>query len=407
MQACTLVAMKLSSIIAVRRCIALALAIMVLMPALAVAQSEAANAPLPGGSNYLLFGSDGTCSESSRDAFGVTKRYHEVVDGVPVRSIAREQLAAMRKRGMRRLSLGVYFMHQPPESGVLVDSSDAAEVAQTVSNIATLLADVRAAGYSEVLFRFFPNANINPRTENEGFPHHESAEYPARVDEYWNLVQKVRPALVASGLSYRIDLGVELAPRDSDLFYVPSGERYKYPANQTWSRTVRTLWQRYVAAYGSSDTVGFSFAVFDDRDRIRSQVRHMRYVYEGRYPPVFALDLYATPKLDEGEKFALMDEMFRSQNPTGARWNDAPWIIAEAYYEDPLAAEAIAAAMAETGREVLYLTQWPLDRAGECDSPHVNVVPPYEWRVYPAYGLSVTRTAKPALDARCGLRCGR
>lgn len=382
----------------------LALASMPATAAVVVFADGAEQGPLPGGSNYLWFGDDGACRADSREAFGLVARYHETIAGQgAVRAIAQQQLATMRERGMRRLSLGIYFMHDAAGGGTLVDSADPAQVAQAVANISALLADVRATGYREVLFRFFPTDNINP--SQPAFPSYGSINYAARVDEYWNLVRQVRPALVASGLAYRIDLGVELAPRDSNPTWIPERDRYKYPANETWSRTVRTLWQRYLAAYGAEDTVGFSFFVDDDQNRARSRVRHMRYVYEGRYPPVFALDLYAGELYDEGAKFRLMDGFMTSQNPDGANWGRAGWILSEAYYEDPLAAEAIAAAMADTGRLVLYLTQWPLDRAGSCEVPHVNVAPPFDWQVYPAAGLSPMSPAVPPMGERCGLRC--
>ncbi len=339
-----------------------------------------------GGTNYLWFGDDGQCTQGSRDAFGLVKRYHET-DSVrgPVRGIARRQLASMHKRGMRHLSLGIFFIHGPTPSGTLVDSSDPAQVAQAVANIEALVQDVKNAGYHQVLFRFFPTGNINPSQPQ--FPHRDSAEYWPRVDEYWNLVQAIRPVLAASGISYRIDLMVEGAPRDSNNVALPESERYKYPANLGWSRAVRALWQRYVAAYGHQDTIGFSFLVDEDNNRLRSRVRHMRYVYEGVYPHLFAMDFYAGDALDEYEKFVRMHTHMNGQNPPGASWHQSGWIIAEAYYEDPYSARALARAIHETGRDVFYLTQWPLDRAGACQQPHVNVAPPYEWRVWPAYGF--------------------
>lgn len=339
-----------------------------------------------GGSNYHWFGDDGQCQADSRETFGLLKRYHEVhSERGPVRFIARRQMAAMHKQGMRRLSLGVYFMHQPAAGGTLIDSNDPLEVAQVADNLAMLLADVKAIGYEEVLFRFFPTNNINPSQPE--FPHRDNSAYWPRVDEYWNLIQTLRPVLAASGLAYRTDLMVEGAPRDSNNVLIPERDRHKYPANTGWSRAVRSLWQRYVAAYGSLDTVGFSFLVDEDNNRLRSRVRHMRYVYEGHYPSVFALDLYAGVSWDEYDKFSWMDFYMREQNPPDADWAAADWIVAEVYYEDPLAAAGLAQAIGETGRSVLYLTQWPLDRADECTQAHVNVVPPYRWQVWSAYGF--------------------
>lgn len=339
-----------------------------------------------GGVNYLWFGDDGQCRDDSRDRYGLLKRYHETDAQLgPVRAIAQQQLTTMRARGMRRLSLGVYFMHQPAAGGTLIDSSDPAQVAQTAANLAALLADVKAAGFASVLFRFFPTNNINPSQPE--FPGTGSADHGPRVDEYWRLIQALRPVLAASGVNYRIDLMVEGAPRDSNNTLYPENQRYKYPASTKWSRAVRTLWQRYVAAFGRADTVGFSFLVDQDNNRLRSRVRHMRYVYEDVYPQVFAMDFYAGSAWDEYDKFLKMDEHMRGQNPDGANWDRAGWIIAEAYYEDPLSADALARAIRATGRSVFYLTQWPLDRAGQCGSPHVNVAPPYEWMVWSGHGF--------------------
>ena len=339
-----------------------------------------------GGTNYHWFGDDGQCEIDSRENFGLLKRYHEIdPQRGSVRFIARRQMAAMYKRGMRRLSLGVYFMHQPAAGGTLIDSNDPVEVAQIAANLAQILADVKILGYEEVLFRFFPTNNINPSQPE--FPHRNSDAYGPRVDEYWNLIQTLRPVLADSGIAYRTDLMVEGVPRDSNNVLIPERDRYKYPANNEWSRTVRTLWQRYVAAYGSSDTVGFSFLVDEDNNRMRSRVRHMRYVYEVAYPQVFALDIYAGQNWDEYDKFSLMDLHMREQNPSGAQWDETPWVVAETYYEDPLAAAGLVQAINETGRTVLYLTQWPLDRAGECQQAHVNVAPPYRWDVWRAYGF--------------------
>ena len=69
----------------------------------------------------------------------------------------------------------------------------------------------------------------------------------------------------------------------------------------------------------------------------------------------------------------------------------APVIVAETYYDDPVAAENIRSAMAGTGRRVPFLTQWPLDRGsgaptgGNCDG--TNVLPPFTWDVYGHYGF--------------------
>lgn len=327
-----------------------------------------------GGSNYLWYRVSPTCD---REPYGLVATYHLAIpgDGGSVRALARQQLFAMHAAGLSRLSLGIHFIHGSA-SGTLVDSSNAASVAQAVANIRNLLADVKAAGFDEVLFRFFPTGTINPSQPNFD---------KSLVDEYWNLVVAVRPALVESGLPYRIDLMVEGAPRDSNP---PLPSPWKYPDDTSWSQAVRNLWQRYFAAYGRADTVGFSFLTDSDPDKLRWRVRHMRYVYEGNYPYLFAADFYGNATASEADKFiALHDAMMREDANGSLGWRDAGWIIAEAYYDDPIAAADFSSAIASTRRTVWYLTQWPLDRAKLTCDADVNVAPPSDWTVYGGYGF--------------------
>ena len=330
-----------------------------------------------GGINYHWYGLDGLCN---REPFGIVANYHLADSNGPVRTQVQQQLAVMRSRGMQRLSLGIYFTHGF-SSGTLIDSSEPAQIEQAVTNIGNLLADVKAAGYFEVLFRFFPTSTINPSQ-----PNFDSG----LVDEYWNLITQVRPVVAAAGISYRLDLGVELAPRDSNpQFIFPVSDRFKYPENPDWSRAVRTLWQRYFAEYGRDDTVGFSFITDTNADNQRWRVRHMRYVYEGNYPYLYAADIYPTESINAADKFIqLHDAMVREDEDGSLGFRDFGWIIGEVNYEDPLVAADLSSAIAATGRAVFYLTQWPLDRSGGvCPDPNINVPPPYEWTIYKAFGF--------------------
>ncbi len=328
-----------------------------------------------GGSNYLWY----RIVDCDREPYGVLPNYHRIAPGGSgsVRAIAQQQLAAMRAAGQARLSLGVHF-HHGGSSGSLVDSSSAAAVAQTASNLQNLLVDVKAAGFAEVLFRFFPVGAINP--SDPGYD-------TSLVDEYWNLVVALRPALVNAGIAYRIDLMVEGAPRDSNP---PLPDPWKYPANSKWSGAVRDLWQRYYGAWGSADTIGFSFLTDANPQRLRYRVRHMRYVYEGHYPPLFGADIYGSVEADTADRFRSLDYAMRREDSNGyLGWRDASWIIAEAFYDDPLAAAELSSAISVSGREVRYLTQWPWDRANlDCGpTPAVNVAPPVDWTAYGGYGF--------------------
>jgi len=331
-----------------------------------------------GGSNYLWYALGPNCD---REPYGIVPNYH--LPGVRV--LVQSQLAAMHVDGMTRLSLGVSFAHGF-HSGTLVDSSDPAQVAQVARNVAALLDDVAAAGFRGVLFRFFPAGAISPPTPGYDV---------SLVNEHFGLIQAVRASLVASGLNYLIDLSVEAAPRDSDFPYI--SDPWKYPANTDWSHGVRALWQLYYAAYGSADTIGFSSITDDDPDRMRSRVRHMRYVYDTgggnpHYPGTFAIDVYGDFFADEAVKFRQYDGAMRSEDADGAKgWRDAPVIVAETFYDDPVAAENLAAALNSTGRPVPFLTEWPLDRGADAATgascSDVNVAPPYGWGAFLHYGF--------------------
>jgi hypothetical protein len=98
--------------------------------------------------------------------------------------------------------------------------------------VQALLADVRVAGFRQVLFRFFPVGAINPSDPNYD---------TSLVGEHFNLIDAIHPSLAGARLSYLIDLSIESAPRDSNLPLIPNP--WKYPANTDWSRGVRSLWQ--------------------------------------------------------------------------------------------------------------------------------------------------------------------
>lgn len=331
-----------------------------------------------GGSNYLWYALGPDCE---REPYGIVPNYHSP----GVRTQVQAQLAAMHMAGMRRLSLGLHFEHGFRD-GTIIDSSDPAQIASAAQNAAVLLADVKAAGFRQVLFRFFPVGTISPPDPNYD---------PSLVNEHFGVIRALRGSLAASGLNYLIDLSVEAAPRDSDLPLIP--DPWKYPDDTDWSHGVRALWQLYYAAYGNADTIGFSSITDYSADRMRSRVRHMRYVYDvgggnPRYPAVFAIDVYGDLLVDDATRFTQFDHAMRSEDADGALgWRDAPVIVAETYYDDPLAAQGLAFAINLTGRRVPFLTQWPLDRGADAptggDCAGINVAPPFVWDAFYHFGF--------------------
>lgn len=319
-----------------------------------------------GGANYLWYALDPGCE---REAYGILPNYTKP----GVRTQVQQQLAVMINRGMRRLSIGIHFADgNTPQTraGTVIDASDGAKVSQVQANLAQFLGDIEAAGFHEVLFRFFAQGNMSPSS-----PIFE----PSLMLKYWSLIQTLRVPLANSGMPYLIDLMVEGAPNDSDSpFCYP--DRGKCPKHPKWSNAVRDLWQKYVAAYGAVDTVGFSFITTSHR---RARVRHMPYVYaNGGYPSTFAMDFYANDATGDSEvdEFLDMHKLMNVYDHGGA-----DWIIAETYYNDPFVAAGLSSAIAATGQPVAFLTEWPLDRAATC--PHVSVAPPYQFDIFRMYGF--------------------
>lgn len=220
-----------------------------------------------GGSNYLWYDLGPDCE---RMPYGLLPNYHQ--PGVRVQ--AQQQLATMYGRGMRTLSIGVFF-RSGISTGDVIDASVPAQVSQAVQNLSVLLDDIKAAGFERVLFRFFPQANMNP-----SFPEYFDSD---TMGLYWQLVQAMHEPLELTSLPYKIDLGVELAPADSDDGWRADSKKWKYPADKNWSNAVRDLWRNYKQTYGTADSVGFSFLTATNRAKRR--VRHMKYVYEGTTPP--------------------------------------------------------------------------------------------------------------------------
>jgi hypothetical protein len=370
--------------------------VVAVLPSLALAQSDTvpdtraqAAASASGGSNYLWFDVDPVPADAAdpvqacidaRDRYGILANYHRP----GVRRLVQAQLRAMRAAGQDRIATGVIHLRAPAGQavagtlgGTLLDSTGGRLYPPVRQRLIHFLADIRAAGFSEVLFRYFPQGDNTPlwwTRFDEGL-----------FEENWQLIRSIEPVLRASGLNYRTDLMVEGMPRAR--FWQALGEYYidaNSPDNAAWSEYARRLWRKYVAEFGHERSVGFSFVSDSNDVRTKARVRHAPYVYrlaDGsvRYPPVFALDIYGGAGTSERTIFERHHHAMRDMG------RNEPWIIAESYYNDPQAAEGLLAAMTATGRPVLYFTQWPLDRRiDRCD---VNVAPPVDYDAWRQHGF--------------------
>lgn len=336
---------------------------------------ESARALGRGGANLHWYQLDDGCV---REPYGIVANYHEP----GVRDIVNDQLVSMRASGHDRINTGIF--HLRPEqptvdgrvTGTVLDSTGGRLHLQMQRNLGQFLKDIRYAGFTELLFRYFPQGRNDVRN---GLPFDDSL-----LDENYSLIASIEPLLQASGVDYRTDIFVEGMPRARILAgVILPGE----PNNNEWSSYARSLWQRYYRQFGAANTVGMSFVSDIDGNRIDSRVAHMDYVYrvDGtvRLPPVFAFSFYGNDAAarDEGWIFRRYQSRLRDDGLF-----DTGWIIAEAYFNDSAAADSLVDAMTETGQKVLYLTQWPLQRGLQCSSD-VSVTPPVAFDAYSQRGF--------------------
>ena len=180
----------------------------VLLTPVAVAQTlfadgfESAQAQGRGGSNLIWYEVDSGCVAEPQ---AILTDYHQ--PGVRTRVL--DTLGAMFGAGQRRVSVIIFHAHgggADPEGLVnelVLDSTGGTLNKQYVTNLGKLLADIRDAGFEEVLLRFAPQWINNPQDwkDNGGFNE-------VLFAENWSLIQNLRAEIIGVGIPYRIDLGV-------------------------------------------------------------------------------------------------------------------------------------------------------------------------------------------------------
>jgi hypothetical protein len=175
-----------------------------------------------------------------------------------------------------------------------------------------------------------------------------------------NLITNLHPLIAAAGIPYRIDLLNEGMPMSDE----PVLRQY-----------ATKLWADYTARFGKADTVGFSMTVW-----IADRVTQMPAVYGDNPPDVFDVHLYGDSwNGDEYTQFVAAD---KKMNELGYHQD---WVVGETFFDDPVAAAGIRRAIADTGRTVRYLTQWPLSRSQLCLD--VDEAPPIDFDAFKAVGF--------------------
>jgi len=294
-----------------------------------------------GGSNYGWYYLAPPCN---REPYGVVYNYNTATATIDM------QLQQMYTNGQRRLRIPI-FHARGINSGTIMDSTGGNLALQFQTNLANLLAAVKAAGFVEIEVSFHPQSNNDP-TQWTSF----SDDY---FQENWSLIQNLHPIIAGAGIPYHLDLLNEGIP--------PPG----YAALLQYDQM---LWNDYVAEFGSSDTLGFSIIADSAHvGQVSSVYGPSAFGNQGP-PQLFDVHIYD----ETGNSFATAFNSLTSQGYQGV-----PWIIGEAFYNDAAEAAAQRAEANGTGQKVLYLTQWPLTSDESC-SAAVNVAPPAEFSSYQA-----------------------
>jgi len=304
-------------------------------------QTSMASPPALGGSNYGWYHLDSPCN---REPYGVVYNYDTAQTTIDT------QLQQMYSNGQRRLRIPI-FHGRGIDSGTVMDSTGGNLAPRFQTNLANLLAAIKAAGFVELEISFHPQGGNDP-TKWTTF----SADY---FQENWSLIQSLRPIIAAAGISYHLDLSNEGIP--------PQG----YTAFLQYSQE---LWNDYAAAFGTGDTIGFSIIADDTHVSQVSTVYGPSSFGNHGSPQLFDVHIYT----DAGNSFVTA---FNSLNAQG--YQGVPWVIGEAYYNDATEAPALRQAVNSTGQTVQYLTQWPVTSDLSC-STDVNVAPPADFSNYQA-----------------------
>ena len=300
-----------------------------------------------GGSDYGWYQLDAPCI---REPYGVVYNYDTATATIDA------QLQQMYANGQRRMRIPIYFA-RGLNTGTIMDSTGGNLSSHFRANLTQFLAAVKAAGFVEIEVSFNPQSNNQPINWSTF-----SSDY---YNENWTLIQNLRPIIAGSGILYHIDLLNEGIPPLSSTGYLPL---LQYD---------QMLWNAYVAAYGSSDTLGFSIIADAAHANSVSTVYGASAYGNHGAPPLFDVHIYD----ETGTSFTTAYNSLKSQGYAGV-----DWIIGEAYYNEAAEAASLRQQITVTGQTVLYLTQWPLT-AGESCSPDVDVAPPANFANYQAKGF--------------------
>jgi hypothetical protein len=293
------------------------------------------------GINYSTFGDLG-CDFSG---------YGIVAYGEGNRTPIRHQLAAMRAAGVQSLRTFIWSTHDASgQSWGVVSSAGGRLGSIETKNLINFVSDVRQLGFVRLNVAFSPQGSNDPI----GYP--QNYYDPSLFDENWQLIRYVREIVKQYGgpLDTRFDLLNEGAPSD-------------YLATKTQLENyIARMYSNYVDAFGNNDVTVSSIVGANDQSRIANLIDTLRST--GRpLPTWFEVHTYSTDVLAD----------LRATDATlTAKGLSQPITLGETYYDDPLAASAVATFVSSSPRRLDEALTWPLARGSSCQA--ISVPPPYK-----------------------------
>lgn len=321
-----------------------------------------------GGSNHLFYRHP-PAGGAAGYPYGIALHYHEP----GVRSTVQGQLQQMYANGQRSLRVFVHYLHAPGATigDTPAESSRKCRVEvkdvkncpagseyflplQYQQNLANYLADIRSAGFERVMVA------IGPQWIND-FYGCASTQIPESIrqqlyagsplvnelfEESWGVAKETRAITVASGLPYLMDLGNEYIPPSN----LTGCAKDIIEGTASTPGYLRFMWGRYVANYGTHDTVGFSVIVGNSWDADNRLARMPQFL--SPLPAVYSLHSYT----GSGDIYGGLRRAYTVTGNFGRR----PWIIGETDSRSTASADSLRRFVLDTPQQqVLYVLQWP------------------------------------------------
>jgi hypothetical protein len=247
---------------------------------------------------------------------------------------------------------------------------------QHLRNLKNLLADIRRTGFRQVNIRFGTFGALDPRGWAEGSPTSWDAYHESLFNIYWTALRSAIDSVnrwVPPGDSLVVlyDLNFEIAT------YILQLDGRQWNADHSFGHVAehtRRIWRNYVARYGNTRTIGFTFGNRIVNSKAQGWRREVitvmdRLVYDsvGQRPSGYAFDIYQNAPGDFSGlgkcKYPCYDRFFE-EVARQARIDSIPKqiLIWEASYNDAKFADAVKKANQKLKLGIPYIMQWP---AGE------------------------------------------